>query len=111
NKVAGMLPDQLLSMRSIYCCWSVSFNKKTSLFIFCLFTNGVTELFKSEISSTLTSNTFNCSDLYSSFSFSKAGNSFMQGAHQVAQKLIMYVVSLPFSILAFSWSILIRRTC
>jgi len=84
-----MVPDQLLSILSMYSCWLFSFSKNTSFFNFLRRTKDLTVDSSFDLKSTLTSSTLAASFLSSCCSRWKCGNSATHGAHQVAQKLIM----------------------
>ena len=78
KSVAGILPDQLGSIRSINSCGLLSFKRNTSFFKFFRFTNGTTLEASFDLKSRLTNKTASFSDLCSALSFSKCGNSLMK---------------------------------
>ena len=84
-----MVPDQLLSILSIYSCWFFSFSKNTSFFNFLRRTKDLTVDSSLDLKSTLTSIILAASFLSCRCSRWKCGSSATQGAHQVAQKLMM----------------------
>ena len=95
--VAGIAPDQLESIALIQTSSFISSNKITLDRTFFLAINGINFFSTCFGKSKLTNKTLTFLDAYSLFNFSKAGNSFTQGAHQVAQKLITYILSFFFS--------------
>src|SRR6187402_2264089 len=93
-----MAPDQFSSTFEIHELASGSFIKITSDCSFFLFMNGNRAVSTCFFISRLTSITLSFLLLNAAFTFSKLGSSATQGWHQVAQKLMTYVVS--FSILS-----------